>query len=144
MMKKSLRLFLAIVTGLLLVVGLSGCKSNDLSLDLTKSTVASDDSGNATVKGTVKGDGVLYVDGKKAVTQPAKSGKFSDDFMVNSAYKKHVVTVKYTDKKANKSVTKKLTVTPNARAIKLHKQEAAKAAKINSDFDKLKDSSSSK
>ncbi|MFD1392330.1 hypothetical protein ACFQ3L_01860 [Lacticaseibacillus jixianensis] len=138
-MKKSLRLVLAVLTGVLLIVGLSGCKSNDLSLSLTKSTVTSDDSGNATVKGTVKGDGVLYVDGQKAVTQPAKSGKFNVDFMVGEAFKKHVVNVKYENKQAKKSVTKKLTVNANARAIKLHKQEQKKTDEINSTWDKLKD-----
>lgn len=142
-MKKSMRLVLALFTGILLVVGLSGCKSNTLSLSLTKSTVTSDDSGNATVQGTVKGDGVLYVDGKKTMSQPSKNGKFNADFMVNKAYQDNKVTVKYEDSKAKKSVSKKLTVKANAQAKKIHDKEQKHTNEVNNTWDQLKDSDSS-
>ncbi|WP_203624577.1 MULTISPECIES: hypothetical protein [unclassified Lacticaseibacillus] len=141
-MKKSMRLLLALLTGILLVVGLSGCKSNDLSLSLNKTTVSSDDSGNATAKGTVKGDGVLYINGQKATSQP-KNGKFSADFMVSKAYQDNKVTVKYEDSKAKKSVSKKLTVKANAGAKRIHAKEQKHTDEVNNTWNQLKDSDSS-
>lgn len=123
MKKKKILGFLLV----LIVVMLTAC-SNNLKLNLDKSEVNSKENGTITIKGNVEGEGILYINDKKAKSQPHKDGSFKTEYKT-SAYEDTTLKITYIDKddKENQS-SADLKVKANPKAVEAKKKELEEAS----------------